>query len=92
MNITNYLEVIDELNEQLLENKYLENLGINFSLSTNGYIVCVDFGDFNLYNSENDCLSKYDYMLEDWVDISLKEFLINEFNDFKKELFKIDLK
>jgi len=87
-----YLDLIDELNEQIQDNKWAENLGLSFSYSTTGYTSAIDFGNFCLYNSENDSLSKYDYMIDDYVDISLREFILTKWNTLKEELFSINLK
>ena len=87
-----YLELIDELNEQLLDNKFTENLGMSFNYVTNGYCHQINFGDIGLYCSESNSLSKWDDLQNDYIDVSLKEFIITEFNIFKDELFKIDLK
>lgn len=92
MNHQKYLDLIEELNEQIQDNKWCENLGLQFSYSTTGYTSAIDFGNFCLYNSENDSLSKYDYIVDDYVDIELKDFVIQQWNVIKEELFKIDLK
>lgn len=86
-----YLDLIEELNAQIEDNKYTENLGMAFTYSTSGYISSIDFGHFNLYNTENDSLSKFDYLVDDWVDISLREFIITKWNILKEELFNIEL-
>ena len=92
MNHQEYLDLIDELNEQIQDNKWTENLGLSFSYSTTGYTSVIDFGNFCLYNSENDSLSKYDYIVDNYVDVKLKDFVIKQWNIIKDELFKIDLK
>lgn len=92
MNTQDYIDVMNDLNEQLESNKYFEDLGIYFSYSTTGFSDAILFGEHILYCSENDSLSKYSYEIDDYVDISLKDFLIEQFNIFKKELFKIELK
>ena len=55
-----FLDLIEELNEQIAENKFFENLGIGFSYSTTGYSDLIKFGNFTLYCSENDSLSEWD--------------------------------
>ena len=83
------LKLVDELNESIVENKFFENLGMSFTYSTNGYEHLIDFGDFNLYCSQLDSLSKYDYFVDDWVDISLKEFVIQKLIKFSGEMLEM---
>lgn len=90
MNHQEYLDLIDELNEQIQDNKWAENLGLGFSYSTTGYTSVIDFGNFCLYNSENDSLS-YKEMNGEWKDLPLKIFVIQEWNKIKEELFNIEL-
>lgn len=85
------IELVDELNEQIADNKYLENLGMTFSLTTNGYCQVIEFGNFVLYNSEADSLVKFDDESNKYIDMPLKEFIINSFNRLKEELYNISL-
>ncbi len=89
MKAKEYLELVDELNDSITDNKFFENLGISFSYTTNGYYDSIDFGDFHIYDSENDSLSKYDYIIDEYVDISLKEFIIQKLAELSKEMFNI---
>ena len=81
-----FIDLIDELNDKVANNKYLENLGINFSYSTNGWSDAIKFGGFTIYCSENDCLSKYDVYSDEEIDMSLKEFVINSYLKLAEEL------
>ena len=81
-----FIDLIDELNDKVANNKCLENLGINFSYSTNGWTDAVKFGDFIIYCSEHDWLSKYDEDSGKEIDISLKEFVINSYLKLAEEL------
>ena len=85
------LELIDELNEQISDNKYLENLGVTFSFLTNGFQHQINFGNFTIYCSENDSLCKYDELSDQYVDITLKDFVIDSFNKLKEELYNVSL-
>ena len=48
----NYVEIINELNQELYENA--GEVGRDFSYSTNGYVDIVNFGEIMIWNSEMD--------------------------------------
>jgi len=48
----NYLEIINELNQELYEK--VGEIGRDFSYSTNGYVDIVNFGEIMIWNSEMD--------------------------------------
>lgn len=48
----NYLEIINELNQELYEK--VSEIGRDFSYSTNGYVDFVNFGEIMIWNSEMD--------------------------------------
>ena len=48
----NYLEIINELNQELYEK--VGEIGRDFSYSTNGYVDFVNFGEIMIWNSEMD--------------------------------------
>ena len=55
--MVDYLEIINELNEELCEkvNNEIERLvGRDFNYSTNGYIDIINFGEIMIWNSEMD--------------------------------------
>ncbi len=83
-----YLELIEDLNESITNNKFFENLGISFSYTTNGYCHFIDFGDFSIYNSENDSLT-YEEMNGELRDLPLKDFVIQQFSIFSEQLFNL---
>lgn len=89
MKETEYLNLIKDLNETISRNKFFEDLGMYFSYSTTGYSDVIQFGDFIIYCSENDSLSKYDYMVDNYVDISLEDFVIKKLTKLSEELFNI---
>lgn len=82
--------VIDNLNEKIIDNKFFENLGMSFNFSTNGYVDIIYFGDIELYNSEMSNLY-YTEMNGQELKLSLYEFVRKEFYTFKDELFNISL-
>lgn len=86
-----YLDLINELNEAILENKFFENLGMGFSYTTNGWCHSIDFGNFNLYNSENDSLYHFDELSNQDIDISLKEFVTKKLFILADELKNMSL-
>lgn len=81
-----FIDLIDELNDKIADNKYLENAGISFSYTTDGWADTIKFGGFTIYCSENDCLSKYDVYSDEDIDMSLKEFVINSYLKLAEEL------
>jgi len=55
--MVDYLEIINELNEELCEkvNNEIERLSSrDFNYSTNGYIDIINFGEIMIWNSEMD--------------------------------------
>lgn len=84
-----FLDLIEELNEQIAENKFFENLGMGFSYSTTGYSDLIKFGNFTLYCSENDSLSEWDVLSCQYIDISLKKFVIKQLFILSEEMFNI---
>ena len=89
MNKQEYLNLIDDLNETIADNKFFENLGISFSFTTNGYIDVIEFGNFVLYNSENDSLSIFDDLSNQYIDITLKEFVSQKLVELSNEMFNM---
>ena len=84
-----YLDLIDELNGQIADNKFFENLGMMFDYSTTGYSHLIQFGNFTLYCSENDSLSEWDVLSCQYIDISLKNFVIKQLAILSEEMFNM---
>ena len=89
MNQQEYLDLINELNEQIIGNKFFENLGMCFSFSTTGFAEVIQFGKFILYYSEDDSLSQFDDLSNQWVDITLKNYVIQRFIELSEEMFNM---
>ena len=87
MTTQGFVDLVLELNDSLSGNKYLENLGLCFSYSTNYYYDQIVFGDFVVFCSENDSLHNY----ETNKGLSVKEVLIGNFNEYVKTLNTIEL-
>lgn len=84
------LELIEELNDKIFKIPYFENIQVGFEYNTNCYTDIIKFGELILYCSENDSLSEWDEEKQDFVDITLKEFVIKEFNKLVINLNKIN--
>ena len=72
------IDLVEELNDIIVEDKFLENIGIYFSYSTDGYSDNISIGDICIYCSDHHSLSEYDYELDDYVDITLREAVIKK--------------
>jgi hypothetical protein len=84
---TNYLEVVERLND-ILRNKYGET-GYSFNFTTNGDESFIQFGDKLIWHN--------DYDERVWnrelgcFEESLLEYCKNKFNNYIKELSKLKL-
>lgn len=82
-----FVDLTEELNEKLLENKYLENQGICFNYRCYGFVDVICFDDYTVYCSENDSL--WDY--EENIELSVKDVVIRNFGEYVKALNQIRL-
>jgi hypothetical protein len=87
MTAQDYTDLVLELNDSLSNNKYLENIGLDFSYRTNYYYDQILFGDFVVFCSEND--SRYDHIYD--LEIPIKQIVINNFNKYREALNTIEL-
>jgi len=86
MKAEDFVELVLKLNDSL-DNKFIENLGLCFSYHTNYYYDQILFGEFPVYCSESDTLHDFEINKE----ITVKEVVIKNFNEYAKALNTIKL-
>lgn len=91
MGISEFLEIINDLNEQLIGNKWIENRGLYFCYKTDGYYDVIVFGEFCVYCSEYDSLYEFDED-DNEIELSIKDVVIKNFNEYVKTLKTVKLK
>ena len=81
----NYLEIINELNQELYEK--VGEIGRDFNYSTNGYVDIVNFGEIMIWSSEMD-EREWEWMNDDYE--PFKPFIKRMYNQEieKLQLFK----
>ena len=81
-----YLEIINELNEELYK-KVGETTDRDFSYSTNGYFDIIKFGEIMIWNSEMDII---EWLEAENENESFKNFIKRMYNQEieKLQLFK----
>jgi hypothetical protein len=76
-----FIDAVDELNQELPEEVYAE--GIYYEYSTDGFIDMVDFAHFNIFCSGFDTEMRVEDVSE------IKEYLIRKRNEFINTLVKV---
>jgi len=87
MKAQEFVDLIEELNEALLDNKYFEDQFLCFNYRCYGYVDGIYFGNHNVYCSENDSTWDHDKNVE----ISVKDVVIKNFKDYVKALKQVKL-
>jgi len=82
-------ELVDELNSEFKDNKYLSNEAIGFHLIHDGYTTSIMLGDITFYNSENERNYEYSDDLSDYIEVPIKQFVLRKIRKMLFELRKI---
>ena len=86
MDIKQYLNIVDDLNEHMYE-RLGDNTSHYFDLSYNGYMVLITFNNIRLWDSDNDERKYVDDSSEEKED--LLGYIKQEFNKLACDINKI---
>lgn len=88
------IEVIENINDQITDffdefSSYAYENGLYFSYKSCGWFGEIFFGDNSILNTENDWR---EYVQETDENLSLKQSLVNWFQEYRNQIAKIELK